>query len=145
MKKLFIHLNDIWRFQFFVNIEGFEKVFSKNEFWPLTRHESYSLTFSVHLYQLDFLIGNFSKQNIWAYSLFFECGGVSRGTTFLSHSAWNGRSPSRQMRLISYSGNEKLLHIRWSLAQQKMSGRLPKRPLKIVVLPKPGHKLKLQQ
>ena len=32
MKKLFIHLNDTWRFQFFVNKEGFEKVFSENEF-----------------------------------------------------------------------------------------------------------------
>jgi len=27
-------------------------------------------------------------------------------------SAWNGRSPSRQMRLISYSGDQKLLQIR---------------------------------
>ena len=29
-----------------------------------------------------------------------------------SVSAWNGRSPSRQMRLISYSGDQKLLQIR---------------------------------
>jgi hypothetical protein len=33
--------------------------------------------------------------------------------------------------------HQKLLQIRWSLAQQKTFGRLPKRPLKIVVLPKP--------
>ena len=31
---------------------------------------------------------------------------------FSDPSAWNGRSPSRQMRLISYSGNQKLLQIR---------------------------------
>ena len=30
----------------------------------------------------------------------------------LDISAWNGRSPSRQMRLISYSGDQKLLQIR---------------------------------
>ena len=50
-----------------------------------------------------------------------------------------------QMQLISYSGDQKLLQIRQSLAQQKKFGRLPKRPLKIVVLPKPRHKLKLQR
>ena len=36
---------------------------------------------------------------------------IERKNTVL-FSAWNGRSPSRQMRLISYSGDQKLLQIR---------------------------------
>jgi hypothetical protein len=37
--------------------------------------------------------------------------------TCIRSSAWNGRSPSRQMRLISYSGDQKLLQIRtWCMS-----------------------------
>ena len=31
---------------------------------------------------------------------------------YIETSAWNGQSPSRQMRLTSYSGDQKLLQIR---------------------------------
>jgi hypothetical protein len=38
------------------------------------------------------------------------------------YSAWNGRSPSLQMRLISYSGDQKLLQIRLFIGYKNVFG-----------------------
>ena len=62
---------------------------------------SYSVIWSILTNRFYIWIGNVLclwKQTYDIISLLF--------------SAWNGRSPSRQMRLISYSGDQKLLQIR---------------------------------
>ena len=76
-------------------------------------------TSSAHSFNPDAYFGH-----SWSY---FD---IQNLRLVILYSAWNGRSPSRQIRPLSCQGDQKLSKDKLSLVQKNTSGRLSYSPLK---------------